>query len=153
STEGFARLVHKSVQWFNRCFEKYSPRACVYNVDAKDVKGHIRAWTGLYAIYLKDWLKVFPRNQVFVLFLEDYRKRKTELLQEVSEFLGTGTNIRLQYFREDEHPANARKKEHKSVGNMTSKTREVLENFYRPWTKELKILLESNGFPTPPWAS
>ncbi|ELT88225.1 hypothetical protein CAPTEDRAFT_60544, partial [Capitella teleta] len=47
-----------------------------------------RAWTGLYAIYLKDWLKVFPRNQVFVLFLEDYRKRKTELLQEVSEFLG-----------------------------------------------------------------
>ncbi|ELT88376.1 hypothetical protein CAPTEDRAFT_195662 [Capitella teleta] len=152
SKEEFAELVEKSVRWFNLCFEKYTPRACVYNAKVKDVKVHIRAWNGLYAIYLKDWLKVFPRDQVLVLFLEDYRQRKTELLQEVSEFLGTGIPD-AQYFREDELPVNARREEHKSVGDMTARTREVLENFYRPWTKALKTLLESNGFPTPPWPS
>ncbi len=49
-----------------------------------------RMQAGLYYIYLLDWLKIFPHNQLLVLRAEDYRWSTAEQLKSVFHFLGLG---------------------------------------------------------------
>ena len=48
---------------------------------------------GLYYIFIKDLLDVFPRSQVFVFRLEDYSKDRLKWLQDIFSFLGLGKNF------------------------------------------------------------
>ena len=43
---------------------------------------------GMYHIYIKDLLDVFPINQVFILRLEDYAKDRLKWLEDIFSFLG-----------------------------------------------------------------
>ena len=48
---------------------------------------------GLYCIYIRDLLEVFPRDQVMVLRLEHYSQNKQQKLQQMFEFLGLSKNV------------------------------------------------------------
>ena len=49
-----------------------------------------RLYIGLYSVYISDWLKVFPRDQLMFLRLEDWHSGCTEILPTVFNFLGLG---------------------------------------------------------------
>lgn len=51
---------------------------------------YIRA--GMYYYALKDWLKVFPREQFYIQRAEDYYKNRSRTLPEIFQFLGLGKN-------------------------------------------------------------
>jgi hypothetical protein len=44
----------------------------------------------MYSIFLKDWMQVFPRDQIFAVPFEDYKRSKSITLQKVALFLGLG---------------------------------------------------------------
>lgn len=47
-----------------------------------------RLHVGLYSVYLKDWFKVFPRNQFLVIRTEDYKINISSTLQRIYKHLG-----------------------------------------------------------------
>jgi hypothetical protein len=51
--------------------------------------------TGHYAEQIERYLKLFPRQQLKVVFLEDLRRNPLKLLQDIQDFLG------IQYFTEE----------------------------------------------------
>ena len=44
----------------------------------------------MYAVYIKDWLSVFPPDQLFVTTLEEYSQNRLATLNEIFVFLGLG---------------------------------------------------------------
>ena len=42
---------------------------------------------GLYSIFLKDWLKVFPREQIIIIRSEDYKKDILGTLKQIYRHL------------------------------------------------------------------
>ena len=45
---------------------------------------------GLYHVYLNDWLKVFPIEQMFIINHESYSINRIKVLSQVTDFLGLG---------------------------------------------------------------
>jgi hypothetical protein len=45
---------------------------------------------GMYQPFLVDWMKVFPRDQVYVTRFEDYKNNELGVLQGIAEFLDIG---------------------------------------------------------------
>lgn len=48
----------------------------------------VRLYNGLYSIYIKDWLQVFPHEQVLVVRMEDYQKNISKALEDIYCHLG-----------------------------------------------------------------
>ena len=48
----------------------------------------VRLRVGLYSVYLKDWLKVFPLEQFYILRLEDYTQDQLGYIKKIHRFLG-----------------------------------------------------------------
>ena len=45
---------------------------------------------GLYGVFIEDWLRVFPRDQLKVIRLEDWHYNCTGMLPEIYDFLDLG---------------------------------------------------------------
>lgn len=48
----------------------------------------VRLYNGLYSVFLCDWLKVFPREQVLVVRMEDYHQDMVSSLATIYNHLG-----------------------------------------------------------------
>ena len=48
-----------------------------------------------YYIFIQDWLRVFPRKQIYITRLEDYTKSRHKVLREMHTFLGLGKKFNL----------------------------------------------------------
>ena len=44
----------------------------------------------MYPVFLQDWLRVWPREQLFIMRYEDYGGHERERIAEVLDFLGLG---------------------------------------------------------------
>jgi hypothetical protein len=44
----------------------------------------------MYSVFLKDWIKVFKRENVLVIKSEDYYANRTATLNEIYTFIGLG---------------------------------------------------------------
>ncbi len=53
------------------------------------LKVFIRA--GMYVFFLKDWLRAFPRKQIFIQKAEDYYANRNNTLPSLFRFLKLGT--------------------------------------------------------------
>ncbi len=45
----------------------------------------------LYAVFIRDWLAVFPRDQFLFLRMEDYLGRRLDTIQKLVTFFDSGT--------------------------------------------------------------
>ena len=52
---------------------------------------------GMYSVFLKDWLSVFPASQLLVIRKEDYEKQIKSTMREVFTFLDIGKYINNSY--------------------------------------------------------
>ena len=53
---------------------------------------------GIYAVFVNDWLKVFPREQFHFIRFENYKRNKTQEVDRVLKFLDTGKSVRYNCF-------------------------------------------------------
>ncbi|XP_025095693.1 carbohydrate sulfotransferase 15-like [Pomacea canaliculata] len=142
----FHEHVVLSVSKLKSCMEQLSLRACVYDKRiASGVKVRLRV--GIYHVYLAEWLKVFPRDQILVIRLEDYAKNLKQTTRRVYDFLGLRKLSREEEDKILQSPiANARKKKDKDLGFMWEDTHRLLRDFYQPHNEKLADLLGDPRF-------
>ncbi|XP_064084143.1 LOW QUALITY PROTEIN: carbohydrate sulfotransferase 15-like [Macrobrachium nipponense] len=145
SPENFDIAVQSSIQKWELCTSRYSERTCAYNKTLQyDLE--VRLYNGMYNIFLRDWLNVFPEDQVLVIRMEDYHRDITATMASIYAHLG------LRGLSEDEEnlvnmaPVQNKNRKKGNVGKMLNKTAEVLKRFYEPYNKDLVALLGDAKF-------
>lgn len=58
-----------------------------FTIDLFDSLLQVRLRLGMYSVYIKDWIKVFPRSQILIISLEDYAQHTRKILNQVYSFL------------------------------------------------------------------
>ncbi|XP_072037396.1 carbohydrate sulfotransferase 15-like [Amphiura filiformis] len=145
TAETFHNDVIGTIDWFNACLQIASHRACAYNQEEINGKRQlVRLNIGLYSVYVRDWLNVFPRDQLMFLRLEDWHYMCPEILPKVYAFLELAS---LPPSRITEicsgKPLNPTRK---YAGPMLKKTRRILDQFYLGTKQELATILEDVNF-------
>lgn len=83
---------------------------------------------GRYLEQIQNWLKYIPRKRMLILFNEDLEKNQVRELNKISDFL------KISKFPDDynKHKVNERK-----YPEMDSETRQVLDDYFKPYNQEL----------------
>lgn len=146
SSNAFHKRMEKGVAVYRNCTENHSMRYCVYNRTVALLSA-TRLRVGLYVVYLRDWLKLFPRDQLLVLRLEDYSRDTAGSMKKIFSFLNLQQLSDKEFSNVLKTPiANKRKKKDKRVGKMREETKTILKEFYDPYNRELASLLGDNRF-------
>ncbi|XP_030842753.1 carbohydrate sulfotransferase 15 isoform X1 [Strongylocentrotus purpuratus] len=148
SVDHFHTMVVEVIDRFNTCLQTMSFRGCTYSIKQIDNQPlHTRLLVGLYAVYVRDWFRVYPRDQLKIMRLEDWHINCTGLLPEVFDFLNlekkSGKTI-AQFC--EKKLQNGNKVGLHAIGDMLPKTRKLLEDFYESPNKELSLLLGDDKY-------
>ncbi|XP_021340530.1 carbohydrate sulfotransferase 15-like [Mizuhopecten yessoensis] len=139
SVKLFHSIVTTSVNKFNTCLAKESLRHCAY----KECTTPTSLCLGLYAVYLKDWMDIFPRKQLLVLSLDEYSTNPSMTMLKIHKFLDL-RDIGNVATTAKHH--NERRPSTRAVGQMLNETRHILEQFYKPFNDALFLLLNDTRF-------
>jgi hypothetical protein len=82
---------------------------------------------GLYALQLRHWLKIFPRENILILSTEEFERNQQAIYNIIFEFLN------ISQFE----VKNTKKMQKGNYVKMNSKSREMLLDFFRPYNEEL----------------
>ncbi|KAK7494211.1 hypothetical protein BaRGS_00014493, partial [Batillaria attramentaria] len=85
SVSHFHQEVLLSIEKFKACEAVHSLRTCLYDIH---VANGVRLRIGLYHVYVEEWLKVFPAEQVLIIRTEDYAANLKLSVRRVYRFLG-----------------------------------------------------------------
>lgn len=135
--------MKKQVDGTLSCMARYTTRACVYQEKLGGGGDHTILVNGMYIIYLKDWLQVFPKEQFRIVRFEEYISNRERYIDDISLFLGLDVvpdEVR-DYIR-SMPAANTGV----SIGGMFDETREMLQDFFRPYNTQLAETLGDEGF-------
>ncbi|XP_071509037.1 carbohydrate sulfotransferase 15-like [Diadema antillarum] len=147
SPEHFHQEVTMAISKFNSCREKLSYRACAYSPDQVHHGNFARILIGLYAVFTRDWLRAFPREQLKIVRMEDWQINCTGILTDIFSFLTLG-NLSPEHTAQicEATPQNSNKAKLREVGDMLPQTISVLKDFYQRSNEELSQLLGSDKF-------
>uniref|UniRef100_X2AX35 Sulfotransferase domain-containing protein n=1 Tax=Capitella teleta TaxID=283909 RepID=X2AX35_CAPTE len=109
----------------------------------------VRVRVGMYYHFLKDWFDVFPREQIFLIQLEDYSERREEILAQLFEFLGLGPMPQDKYDKLKEVGVRnkaARRMRDRLGGDMYEETKRLLDAFYKPYNEQLAAFLKDDKY-------
>ncbi|XP_071950350.1 carbohydrate sulfotransferase 15-like isoform X2 [Antedon mediterranea] len=134
SPEEFHSGVLSSIKTFNECLKNNDNKTCTYTY-----RGELRLNVGVYNIFVRDWIKCFPRHQMYFLRTDEWRNCTSELpkIYHFLELNPLSDDQILSICSEQQRNTNAAKK----VGPMLSKTRLLLNEFYRPFMEDLAEVL------------
>ncbi|XP_052791542.1 carbohydrate sulfotransferase 15-like [Mya arenaria] len=145
SAQSFHEHVSASVPLWYECTSKHTIRHCIYD---DNLFKHIPApiYTSFYIVHLLEWLKVFPREQLFVFRNEDYTSDIRATISSICRFLDIAqpseptlkSMAGLGAFY-----ATAKKQ---AAGPMLLESRKLLVDLYRPYTEELARFLGDERF-------
>ncbi|KAL3856730.1 hypothetical protein ACJMK2_011453 [Sinanodonta woodiana] len=146
SLEHFHTTMVEQISTLTKCFQTASKRSCAYRHGENPFKERLLRH-GMYYIFIKDWLRVFPRHQILILRFEDMVKNKQQIFRGVLKFLG----VRQLTIADENHIVNGpimnqRPPTLRRIGDMYPKTRELLHRFYAPFNVELARLLNDSRF-------
>ncbi|XP_067667277.1 carbohydrate sulfotransferase 15-like [Haliotis asinina] len=142
SKQDFHDLVSREIWKFNKCLVSQSLRGCCYNYTIADsLTEELDLRRGIYHVFLLDWMKVFPRNQIYVQTFEDYANNETKHLSEIFRFLKLKSlsDAALNNITALGH--GFPRKYGLSVGDMLAETHVILDKFYKPHNDHLSKLM------------
>ncbi|MDY7024385.1 MAG: sulfotransferase, partial [Cyanobacteriota bacterium] len=87
---------------------------------------------GVYVEFLKQWLEIFPREQIFVIASEVFYANPTIALEQIFKFLGLSNYPLAEY----------QKYNTRSYPNVDSSIRHLLGNFFQAYNQQLEDLLK-----------
>ncbi|ELT93152.1 hypothetical protein CAPTEDRAFT_74042, partial [Capitella teleta] len=140
SADNFHTRVIDAIDRWQICVSQNSVRHCAYTGSFYQYPVILKA--GLYYIYLKDWLEVFPRAQVHLVRFEDYIGDRDNVIDQLFTFLGLDTSYKV--CTKDTIVNEGKTKKHHEP--MRNDTREILQKFYGPWNEKLAHLLDDDAF-------
>ncbi|CAG5105166.1 Oidioi.mRNA.OKI2018_I69.chr1.g1894.t1.cds [Oikopleura dioica] len=138
----FHELVKHAVAQFQNCLDEGDERKCLYSW--KLIAKRLRLNRGLYAPFLEDLFKVFPRNQVLVMNFDHFTQHQLEANNEILRFLNMSEieseksilkkAFYNRWFIDDDDKI------------MLPETRKILDDFYGPFNKRLATLLGDESY-------
>lgn len=134
-------MVLRAVRAFQNCRAEYSASDQCYflnSVTDKDTILLSKLQMGIYAPILHAWFKVIPREQFHIVSFENYVKDRVGTVNEIFKFL----DLPALEEADLERPHIARygfRKE--NIGEMLPSTRQLLQEFYKPYNDMLSKLL------------
>lgn len=141
-TDFHYRVVH-AIRKFRSCLRDHSEQFCAYSASTW-YSMKVRLHLGLYAIYLKDWLQVYDRRNMFIIRTEDYASNEKATLHQLYNFLEIcEPNEDEEDFILEKPIGNPGKR---NIGPMWDKTKKLLDGFYKRYNKQLAILLRDKRF-------
>lgn len=150
--QDFHTRVEWSLYWWRNCTAILPVRNCLYGPppEVQPVEFELSSWwqkdynhsgelrTGMYALLLRDWLEVFPREQFLFLSTEDYAADKLGTLNEqVYPFL----NIPRVEGKERQRIETMKNVFQQKYQPMLNETKRLLNDFYKPFNVKLAKLL------------
>ncbi|OWF40119.1 carbohydrate sulfotransferase 15-like [Mizuhopecten yessoensis] len=142
---GFHAAVHQSLRYFNNCTQQKSVRKCLFD---RKLHTNVRArlHVSIYSVFLREWLKVFPRKQILIMRSEDYSRNMSSYLKNIFRFLDVvdlaEKDITMISKRARQYETGKKKK----VGPMFNNTRYLLDNFFQPFNEELVKILKDDRY-------
>ncbi|XP_046573278.1 carbohydrate sulfotransferase 15-like [Haliotis rubra] len=142
----FHQLVIQEVAEYQDCLKTSTPRLCAYNDTFTSFK-KTDLRRGIYSIFVKDWMKIYPADQILILRFEDYKNKVEEHLQQIFSFLDL-MPLSQKKLKSIATSAvkNRRKTSSRKIGDMWPVTRNVLDRFYKPYNGQLSSLLQNERF-------
>ncbi|WAR27540.1 CHSTF-like protein [Mya arenaria] len=124
--------------FYEECRRTHTDRYCV-NTKKPEQSRIGQIWKGIYYIHFGEFYRVFPKEQILVLKLDDCKINYDECLNRTFKFLGISpvteefykalnTNYTVKNTRQ--YPAR-----------MWNSTKRMLEEFYKPYNDELVKML------------
>ncbi|XP_067686793.1 carbohydrate sulfotransferase 15-like [Haliotis asinina] len=144
TAEHFHECMEKQTRMYTDCFSRFSYRACAYNETLRKSASrghHCQLVTGIYHVFIRDWLTVFPRDQILIIKMEDMRDDFYNVFAKIFKFLGLSPLPRS--VMEQRERAAKSKKRSKRV-HMLDKTRQLLDDFYRAHNIQLTKLINES---------
>ncbi|XP_038058148.1 carbohydrate sulfotransferase 15-like [Patiria miniata] len=139
----FHRDVLMSIAILKACMGKGRfLRSCSYDY-AESLRARITV--SHYVVYLRDWLQAFPRDQIFVLQLEDWKGNCEKWLPKLYSFLEQ-EKLSDETIREicKKKMKNGPRFNRKVGGELLNITRSALDQWYAPFNEELAKFLRDN---------
>ena len=97
---------------------------------------------GLYSVFLSELFESVPRDKVYVIRLEDYKKDKVSSMAALYRWLGLG-DPPVEVLR-DIHTAGIANFRRSSPQNISRQLLRSLEEFYQPYNEQLAELLHDH---------
>ena len=167
TTKNFHDRVVKSVAAFRDCVRVASLESCAYAPEVNNVviprfgassssvprlaATSVRLRLGIYAVFLREWLSQFPRNQILVIRLEDYAADGDAALDKIYDFLGVSPTDRPRSSASrgdavDDKATKVANRAYVDIGPMMNETEVILRRFYAEHNLALARLLDDDRF-------
>ena len=139
SPEKYHTLVAEAVERFNNCLINNTVRGCTYSTDTHQLATHLYA--SIYHVYIADFLKVFPPEQLFIFKMEDRIKDPVTTAMKLCDFLEVP-----RFPQELINNLTRRDVENKMLDSqkleyVLPETTSLLEDFFKPHLRDLVTLL------------
>ncbi|XP_021375434.1 carbohydrate sulfotransferase 15-like [Mizuhopecten yessoensis] len=139
SAKRFHQEVLKEIRSFQSCSSYHDIRYCLdhNSFNEGNVTSSVPLSNGFYVVFIKEYMKFFPRNQFHIIRLDEYSKNKSEVMRNIFRFLDVG-DVKQQVRNTSK---NSRKKKGSDTRDMLPETRSLLTEFYQPYLVQLADLL------------
>ncbi|XP_046544997.1 carbohydrate sulfotransferase 15-like, partial [Haliotis rubra] len=141
----FHKHTIEALDQLETCFRNRTVRWCLFD-RRMNLALPTRIHVGCYAVFLKEWLSVFPRQSFLILRTEDYKRNIKDHLHKVFRFLNvtklSDDEITEIAGRERKHVT----KQKKTAGPMRKDTRILLDRFYLTFNKQLAEILQERKY-------
>ncbi|KAL5250998.1 hypothetical protein ACHWQZ_G016657 [Mnemiopsis leidyi] len=136
----YHNLVVEAVEKFRHCLLNNTLRGCTYSTETHQLATHLYA--SIYHVYIADFMKVFPRDQLYFLQMEEHIKDPLTSTNKICDFLDIPRfpEERLESFLQ-KHKTRNQLKDEERIPYVMTETTEILEEFFKPYFKELANLL------------
>ena len=138
--EKYHNLVVEAVETFNTCLKNSTVRGCTYSTENHQLATHLYA--SMYHVYIADYMKTFPRDQLYILQMEEHIGDPITSTNKLCDFL------EIQRFPEDtlqsflgKHKTRNQLNDDKRIPYVLPQTTKVLEDFFKPYLRHLVDLL------------
>ncbi|KAJ8030523.1 Carbohydrate sulfotransferase 15 [Holothuria leucospilota] len=145
--EQFHEVVVNSVAIFEECLKENGLRACTYQpvISMRSFLPNTDFTGGLYHVYLEDWFRIFSREQILVLELNDWHYHCFENLSKVYKFLELDS-VPDTFIQESCNQPTRVSPKKRIARKMLDKTKRFLEEKYNPYNEKLFELLKDDRF-------
>ncbi|KAL8563884.1 hypothetical protein ACOMHN_049540 [Nucella lapillus] len=142
----FHEYVKQSTQLYMTCFQTMSIRQCAYNVTLYRT-AKVRMVEGMYPVFMQDWLRVWPSEQLFIMRYEDYQGHERQRIMELFHFLGLRSLDKLEMDRLlGIEIVNSGQDDYQKYGQMLPETKQILDTFYQPFIDQFAQILNDQRF-------
>ncbi|ESO85320.1 hypothetical protein LOTGIDRAFT_221353 [Lottia gigantea] len=143
--ESFHEAVVTSIAAIHECLSSHSERYCFFSSKLFS-KLKCRIHFGCYSIFLKEWFRVFKRDQFYIARTEDYSEDIETHIEQIFKFLEVEPISKSKMNKIESQKRSRVTKSKKRSSPMLLKTQKILDKFYERYNQQLAKLLQNANF-------